>query len=933
MNSLVNKVSHVEYLLSSENIDLLGISETWLTQNTTDSYIDITNYKIVRKDSPSGVRKHGVAVYIRNGLKFEEIPTNLDNAIILKLHEQNMYVITIYRPPSYDTATNERVIGFLREFCESKEVLLQGDFNLPTLRWQREGPAVGYVLPLDSKFLEFFTDAGLWQAVREPTNFPSENIIDLCLLSHRDRLGDIRVKPPLPSCSHGVVLASYLFQFDAPSLQTAETRLWTRGFYSKIAEKLGDFDWDFEFTGLNTQHMYSKLISTVEKLVENYVPKAGQGKSKPPWTLNPPRSLLQRKAQLFAQYKEVRRTLNRSHPSTINAWRLFTSANNNIKQFARASQEEYEVTLANQIKSSPKLFHSYLRHRRVGKPSIGPLKNGTGVTDDPSTMAKIFVTTFERVFETNVPQHPAAHQSTPIQLPDLTVTSLSIEQQIKTLDMNSSMGIDGVHPRLLTRCAASLSYPLKLIFNSSLREGRLPLEWLSSQITPIFKKGSRTTALNYRPIAITSVPCKVLEKEIVNHLKEHLEGNGLLSEHQFGFRSNHSTSDQLILCYDEVTRHVDQHKMVDLIFFDYTKAFDKVCHKILLEKLSSIGVGVQLRRWIESFLTDRRMQVRVHGAVSDWRRVTSGVPQGSALGPTLFLLYVNHVVHSLSCSYKIFADDIKLYLHSTPRDPSTGVADLQADINTLVTTSASWGLEMNVTKCTCLRLGPRALGDCSNGQSPYTIDGTNINYSGVYKDLGVKVDRNLKFHNHIRSTANTCNALTTNLLSSTICREHNFLINIYKTLIRPKLEYGSTVWNLGYLGDLRALERVQRRWTRQIRGLEHLPYSQRLLHLDLFSVKGRLLRADLILTWKIFMGKCSINLGQIFQVRESSGRGHSKKLFLPRTSLEVRRRFFPVRVVHHWNSLSEEAVSAPTLSTFKHFLHRDLGQELFNYVE
>ena len=208
-----------------------------------------------------------------------------------------------------------------------------------------------------------------------------------------------------------------------------------------------------------------------------------------------------------------------------------------------------------------------------------------------------------------------------------------------------------------------------------------------------------------------------------------------------------------------------------------------------------------------------------------------------------------------------------------------------------------------------------------------------MKFSACHTDLGVKVDNQLKFHDHIRKTANICNALTTNILSSTLCRNPDFILATYLSLIRPKLEYASTVWHSGYLGDLRLLERVQRRWTRSILGMGELTYGERLRRLDLFSVQGRLLRADLILTWKIFAGECAIQQPQLFTLNDSSRRGHSKKIYVPRTCRDVRKWFFSVRVVKAWNSLSEQAVSSTSLNQFKTFLHRDLGQQLYEYAE
>ena len=176
-------------------------------------------------------------------------------------------------------------------------------------------------------------------------------------------------------------------------------------------------------------------------------------------------------------------------------------------------------------------------------------------------------------------------------------------------------------------------------------------------------------------------------------------------------------------------------------------------------------------------------------------------------------------------------------------------------------------------------------------------------------------------------------AETTNLLSSTLCREADFILNIYTGHIRPKLDYGSPLWNMGYIGDTRLIEGIQRRWTRAIDSISHLPYEQRLRELDLYSMYGRMLRADLILVWKIFNKQCAISPNDLFlPPLNQRSRGHSHKLQIRRCSLDVRKRFFSLRVASTWNSLSAEAVEAPTLNSFKSFIYRDLGDELFRGI-
>ena len=247
-----------------------------------------------------------------------------------------------------------------------------------------------------------------------------------------------------------------------------------------------------------------------------------------------------------------------------------------------------------------------------------------------------------------------------------------------------------------------ISIPLARVFNLSLKEGVVPFDWKEANIIQLFKKGSRNKSENCRPVSLTSVICKLLERLIKDHMVDFLVKHNLLNSSQHGFLKARSCLTNMLCFLEEITKWIDVGSPVDIIYLDFQKAFDKVPHQRLLLKLKAHGIGDSITDWIEQWLTDRRQRVVVYGEVSNWKSVLSGVPQGSVLGPILFLIYINDLDDSITSNILKFADDIKLFRKlNTDGDKQ----HLQNDLDRLVKWSEKWQILFNFGKCKCLHTG------------------------------------------------------------------------------------------------------------------------------------------------------------------------------------------------------------------------------------
>ena len=457
-------------------------------------------------------------------------------------------------------------------------------------------------------------------------------------------------------------------------------------------------------------------------------------------------------------------------------------------------------------------------------------------------------------------------------------------------------------------------------------------------VTPIFKKGDKSDPANYRPVSLTSILCKVLERIICEDIIAHLKTNNLIARQQHGFITGKSTVTNLLEALDIWTEALSHSLPVDVVFLDYAKAFDTVPHERLLAQVQALGVNAKTHQWIRSFLTGRRQRVNVNGSLSDWEFVTSGVPQGSVLGPLLFSMFVCDVPDLLNCHISMFADDTKVYQVINERDGE--LHNLQEDINSLQDWAKTMQMIFHPLKCKVMHLGP------TNPGSEYTMTtmgGGKHTLEAVCeeKDLGVTIDMKLSFSKHVTNQINKANRILGAIKHTFANIDSDIFKALYKSIVRPHLEYATVIWSPKFKKDKDALEQVQRRATRLVNGLSHLSYSDRLRSLNLPTLEFRRKRSDIIETFKILKGfdkvdfqrECPCCHNSMFKNSLSRvTRGHDQKLQVQH-QLGPRKAFFAARVTQTWNKLSTHTIDAPNVDVFKYRLGKEWKDhpEKFNY--
>jgi hypothetical protein len=382
---------------------------------------------------------------------------------------------------------------------------------------------------------------------------------------------------------------------------------------------------------------------------------------------------------------------------------------------------------------------------------------------------------------------------------------------------------------------------------------------------------------------------------------------------------------------DEWTKILDDGGEIDVIYMDFMKAFDKVPHRRLLEKLRCYGIDGKLLSWMKEFLNGRKQRVVVNGCKSGWKDVISGVPQGSVIGPLLFVLYINDLPDVVEAEVYLFADDTKIFCRILDDDTSP----LQEDLNKLQKWSDTWLLKFHPDKCKVMKIHR---GNKENNRKYYmkkvdsTTDEKELEQVLKEKDLGIITDEHLKFEEHIQTKVNKATKVMGLIRRSFMTLDTEMFRKLFTALVRPHLEYGQAVWSPLRKKDIVSIENVLRRASKRVPELKNMEYPQRLKKLNLPTMAYRRHRGDMIELYKIMNGLYDEEVAPHPSRREGITRGHSLKIFKERARTRLRQNHLLIRAVDAWNHLPENVVTAPSLDSFKNRLDKLWSDQPVKFV-
>ena len=838
--SIKNKLDEFHARVYIEKPAIIAITESWLDDSFNAGEVFPPEYSVFRNDRNT----HGGGVALG-------ILSNLSPVLRSEFSSRDLEIVwadfdtvkgkcllgVYYRPPSQNKNSLEILDDNLCKIQASNRsynlYCLVGDFNIH-LDWVNEIQGVKGALP--KILLDTMYSSGFTQILKEPTYKTINGVdhfLDLVFVSDPSFVISCNSTYNLHGCDHSAVsLVLNTSQVKRVPNISKPVYCFNRADYDKMKSSLVNSLDQLSFDG-DVDMIWNNVECIIKGCIDDSVPKKRVSKFRSlPWVNKDVRKMCTKKKLLYKKAKCSKSDV---------AWCNFKQCSNKLKSLIRKNHKTYTYDISCNAKRNPKKFWSYVSSLRKGSDNTCFTINGNVVSnhiDIADAFNMHFSSKFDGIYNPlvleSLPDTTTSHGAPPLCFDEFIVDE--VFQALKSLDTSKSPGPDDILPIFLKTCRNELAPVFCDLFNFFIQKGQVPKAWKEANVVPVYKGGSKPKddVKSYRPVSLTSILCKVMEKLISERIMAYVDEHGILSDNQFGFRSGRNCEQMLVKLFHLLCKSLDDRNcnLVDGIFLDFSSAFDKVDHNILLTKLHSLGIRGCLLQWIQNFLHERKQRVVFKGAVSEWCPVTSGVPQGSVLGPIFFLLFVHDLNDVVSSPLFQFADD-----HTIIRPILSNMdhVALQSDIHNIYNWTIVNKLPLNLSKCSVMHM--------TRSKSPkhcdsYIMGENKLDEVDEFKLLGVTFNKDLSFDSHIDNISRKVSKLSGFIIRCTKNMTSYALLNLYKALILPHIVYCACVWAPYQQNHLARLEKVQRKVTRtlffkQSSYTDVRPsYSERLLDLE-----------------------------------------------------------------------------------------------------
>ena len=811
LNGIRSKIRPFHELLLAEKPDIVICQETRVDNSVLSSEIYPPDYIAYRKDRD--IHGGGVSILIRKSLTSSqcvqyENDSELTWVALTLRGNRKLYIGSFYRPPNKNSTYIELLREsldriYLKHVNKPPFIILCGDFNYPHINWANgTAPSVS-----DGKnLLDIANDFHLNQLVETPTYLCRgvNNILDLVLTSHPSLLSNVSVGQEFSD--HCIVFFTINELIDENPPSSRKIFLLDKGNYNAARKDMELFKAAFFSSSPGDKSVnenWNKLKQAIATSMDKNIPTKIITSSyrKPAWITSKVKKAINKRNRLASKAKRSGSKIDQDR---------FRKARNDASNLIDDAYSDHLNKILNSDNANNREFYRFIKSRKTENMGIPDLISGLDTLKDDCDKAECLNKYFCSVFTQEDPNFTPLPSSPYPQISKITVTANGVQKLLESINGKKSSGPDDISPRILKELSREIAPILTFIFNQSIEQGTLPNDWLTANVFALHKKGPKDVPENYRPISLTSVCCKILEHIVYSAVSNHLESNNIFTPRQHGFRSGYSCESQLILALNDWAQAIDTGFRTDVAVFDFSKAFDKVPHERLLAKLSYYGIGGSTFNWIAAFLHERTQRVVLNGCKSKSATVISGVPQGTVLGPLLFLIYINDIVANIKSEIRLFADDCILYRKiATAHDCQI----LQQDMDSLFQWSKTWQMEFNVSKCNVMSIS-RAKKRCDTS---YSLGGVNLARVHSFTYLGIEISSDLRWNKHVAAVVSKASR-SLNFVRRNLYRCNSKIKELsYMIFVRPLLEYATAAWDPHTACNIRDLEMVQRRAARFVK--------------------------------------------------------------------------------------------------------------------